>query len=93
MSVFPWRLTYFHEKETSCKLKNTESVVRFHDKHFSFNFYHSRNLLSSLSVLKGFKTLFQDTEKKVIEIMEKSERSYLVCNVTKNAKKHTQLYH
>ena len=38
VSVFPWRLTYFHEKETSCKLKNTESVVRFHDKHFSFNF-------------------------------------------------------
>ena len=29
----------------------------------------------------------------MIEIMEKSERSYLVCNVTKNTKKHTQLYH
>ena len=29
----------------------------------------------------------------MIEIMEKSERSYMVCNVTKNAKKHTQLYH
>ena len=39
--------------------------------------------------LKGFKTIFQDNEKKMIEIMEKSERSYLVCNVTKNAKKHT----
>ena len=50
--------------------------------------YHSRNLLSSLSVLKGFKAIFQDTEKKMVEIMEKSERSYLVCNVTKNAKKH-----
>ena len=37
VSVFPWRLTYFHEKETSCKLKNTESVLRFHDKHFPFN--------------------------------------------------------
>ena len=56
-------------------------------------FYHSRNLLSSLSVLKCFKTIFQDTEKKVIEIMEKSERSYLVCNVTKNTKKQIQLYH
>ena len=43
--------------------------------------------------LKGFKTIFQDTEKKMIKIMEKSERSYLVCNVTKNTKKHTQLYH
>ena len=56
-------------------------------------FYHSRNLLSSLSVLKDFKTIFQDTEKNMIEIMEKSEKSYLVCNVTKNTKKHTQLYH
>ena len=36
---------------------------------------------------------FQDTEKKMIEIMEKSERSYLVCNVTKNTKKHIQLCH
>ena len=46
-----------------------------------------------LMFLKGFKTIFQDTEKKMIEIMEKSERSYLVCNVTKNTKKHIQLYH
>ena len=46
-----------------------------------------------LMFLKCFKTIFQDTEKKVIEIMEKSERSYLVCNVTKNTKKHIQLYH
>ena len=36
---------------------------------------------------------FQDTEKKMIEIMEKSERSFLVCYVTKNAKKRIQLYH
>ena len=43
--------------------------------------------------LKYFKTVFQDTEKKMIEIMEKSERSNLVCNVTKNTKKHIQLYH
>ena len=54
---------------------------------------HTGNLLSSFNVLKGHKTIFQDTEKKMIEIMEKSERSYLVCNVTKNAKKHIQLYH
>ena len=60
---------------------------------FPSSFYYSRNLLSSLSVLKGFKTIFQDTEKKVIKIMEKSERSYQVCNVTKNTKKHIQLYH
>ena len=33
--------------------------------------------------LKGFKTIFRDTEEKVIEIMEKNERSYLVYNVTK----------
>ena len=46
-----------------------------------------------LMFLKYFKTVFQDTEKKMIEIMEKSERSYLVCNVTKNTKKHIQLYH
>ena len=46
-----------------------------------------------LRSLKCFKTIFQDTEKKMIEIMEKSERSYLVCNVTKNTKKHIQLYH
>ena len=46
-----------------------------------------------LMFLKGHKTIFQDTEKKMIEIMEKSERSYLVCNVTKNTKKHIQLYH
>ena len=71
MSVFPWRLTYFHEKETSCKLKNTESVVRFHDKHFSFNFLSLKESLVSLSVLKGFKAIFQDTEKNMIEIMEK----------------------
>ena len=62
-------------------------------KIFPSIFYHSRNLLSSLSVLKGFKAIFQDTEKNMIEIMEKSERSYLVCNVTKNTKKHIQLYH
>ena len=55
--------------------------------------YHAMNVLSSFNVLKCFKTIFQDTEKKMIEIMEKSERSYLVCNVTKNTKKHTQLYH
>ena len=46
-----------------------------------------------LMSLKGFKTLSQDTEKKMIKIKAKSERSYLVCNVTKNAKKHIQLYH
>ena len=46
-----------------------------------------------LMSLKCFKTIFQDTVKKVIEIMEKSERSYLVCNETKNTKKHIQLYH
>ena len=62
-------------------------------KIFPSIFYHSRNLLSSLSVLKGFKAIFQDTEKNMIKIMEKSERSYLVCNVTKNTKKHIQLYH
>ena len=62
-------------------------------KIFPSIFYLSRNLLSSLSVLKGFKAIFQDTEKNMIEIMEKSERSYLVCNVTKNTKKHIQLYH
>ena len=45
-----------------------------------------------LMFLKGFKTNLRDTEKKMIE-MEKSEKSYLVCNVTKNAKKHIQLYH
>ena len=55
--------------------------------------YHTTNLLSSFNALKCFKTIFQDTEKKMIEIMEKSERSYLVCNVTKNTKKHIQLYH
>ena len=57
---------------------------------------HTMNLLSSFNVFKGFQDLivkFQDTEKKMIEIMEKSERSYLVCNVTKSTKKHTQLYH
>ena len=46
-----------------------------------------------LMSLKCFKTIFQDTEKKMIEIMEKNERSYLDCNVTKNTKKHIQLYH
>ena len=47
-----------------------------------------------LMSLKCFKTIFQDTEKKVIEINNgKNERSYLVCNVTKNTKKHIQLYH
>ena len=46
-----------------------------------------------LMFLKCFKTIFQDTEQKMIEIMEKSERSYLVCNVTKNTKKQIQLYH
>ena len=45
------------------------------------------NLLSSFNVFKGF------TEIKMIEIMANYERSYLVCNVTKNAKKHIQLYH
>ena len=51
------------------------------------------NLLSSFNVLKGFKTILQHTEIKMIEIMANYERSYLVCNVTKNAKKHIQLYH
>ena len=40
----------------------------------------------------GFKTILQDTEKKMIQVMAKSELSYLVCNVTKNTKKHMQLY-
>ena len=42
--------------------------------------------------LKGFKTNLQDTEKKMIEIMIKIERLYLACYVTKNAKKHIELY-
>ena len=46
-----------------------------------------------LMSLKCFKTIFQDTEKKVIEMMGKNERSYLGCNVTKNTKKQIQLYH
>ena len=40
--------------------------------------------------LKGFKTIFQDTEEKMIEIMTKSEK-HLVCNVNKNPKKHISL--
>ena len=51
------------------------------------------NLLSSFNVFKGFKTILQHTEIKMIEIMANYERSYLICNVTKNAKKHIQLYH
>ena len=49
--------------------------------------YHAMNVLSSFNVLKEFQDYFQDTEKKMIEIMAKSESSYLVCNVIKNAKK------
>lgn len=48
------------------------------------------NLLFSFNVFKGFKTILQHTEIKMIEIMANCERSYLVCNVTKNAKKHIQ---
>ena len=32
---------------------------------------HAMNVLSSFNVLKGFKTIFQDTEKKMIEIWKK----------------------
>ena len=67
--------------------------MKFHDEHFPTSCDHTTNLLSSFNVLKCFKTIFQDTEKKMIEIMEKNERSYLVCNVTKSTEKHTQLYH
>ena len=39
---------------------------------------HATNHLSSFNVQKGFKTIFQDNEKKMKEIMEKIERSYPV---------------
>ena len=51
------------------------------------------NLLSSFNVFIGFKTILQHTEIKMIEIMANYERSCVVCNVMKNAKKHIQLYH
>ena len=61
---------------------------------FSLQFVITQEIFClHLMSLKCFKTIFQDTEKKMIEIMKKSERSYLVCNVTKNIKKHIQLYH
>ena len=48
--------------------------------------------MSSFDVLRGFKTILHDTKKKMIEVIEKSELSCLVCSVTKNTKKHMQLY-
>ena len=67
--------------------------MRFYGKYFSQFVIMQQISGLHLMSLKCFKTIFQDTEKKMIEIMEKSERSYLVCNVTKNTKRHTQLYH
>ena len=67
--------------------------MRFYGKYFSQFVITQEIFCLHLMRLKGFKTIFQDTEKKMIEIMVKSERSYLVCNVTKRAKKHIQLYH
>lgn len=64
--------------------------MKFHDKHFPSICNHAMNLLFSFNVFKGFKTILQHTEIKMIEIMANCERSYLVCNVTKNAKKHIQ---
>ena len=66
--------------------------MRFYGKYFSQFVIMQQISCLHLMSLKCFKTIFQDTEKKMIEIMEKSERSYLVCNVTKNTKKHIQLY-
>ena len=67
--------------------------MRFYGKYFSQFVIKQEIFCLHLMSLKYFKTIIQDTEKKMIEIMEKSERSYLVCNVTKNTKKHIQLYH
>ena len=64
--------------------------MKFHDKHFPSICNHAMNLLFSFNVFKGFKTILQHTEIKMIEIMANCERSYLVCNVTKNSKKHIQ---
>ena len=47
----------FHEKKlvvNAIQLQKKESVVRFHDKHFPSICDHTRNLLSSFDVLKGF---------------------------------------
>ena len=65
--------------------------MRFYGKYFSQFVIMQQISGLHLMSLKCFKTIFQDTEKKMIEIMEKSEKSYLVGNVTKNATKHIQL--